>query len=545
VRKIIRILLALSVVLGLMVTATPVAAKVITPVATLSSYCACTGSTYNITFNISASLTQGVHSVCIKFPAGTTFKPTGGAWGTGSILIGMNGTAGTGVFPAEITVTGTEVCFLVPVTYEIGANPILVQFTAKAGVINPCTPGKYQLEVKTSRAPDSTYVLSNKYTIVPCMSSYVFAWDSNPSYPGIAAGFVPPFKACGQNGTQVENEVAHPTIAGAWMNAFNVTFKASPAGCYAPCTTVDIYAVLTASPQFPCTSGAQSKVTLNLTHPTNSSWTLNTTTLIWDPCTDADGVPTEILIADDVPLTAAFTTTWAGLIHFDTVGDYTLCFRAYCPGASGAPCGAAATGESLLVEKCFNIKVYQWKDVGKIILDEKWNLISLPLVPFDTSIAGLLASLSPLALDADGAADLVSIWNYSGGTWSNYPGALTTMVDGKSYWVRMSYPMAGSYTWYVFGTARNMPPAAPSAYSVVPGWNMFGFTSLTTKDIGGALPAYLWNFTGTTNQPLVYGWDNTGDWLTSGWSIKLFNLAPLVSGQGYWGAFPAAGTIIP
>jgi len=537
VRKIIRILLALSVVLGLMVAATPVAAKVTTPAVVVTGNCACTPGVYNITFNITASLTQGVHSVSIKFPAGTTFKPYTGAWKNGYITIN-----GYSVFGAEVTVTGTEVTFLVPVQqFEAVPMAIEVIFTSNAGVINPCTPGKYQLEVKTSRAPDSTYVLSNKYTIVPCMSSYIFDWDSNPSYPGIASGFVPPFKACGQNGTQVENEVAHPTIAGAWMNAFNVTFMAYPAGCYAPCSTVDIVVSLTASPQFPCASLATSKVTLNLTHATNSSWTLNTTTLIWDPCNDADGVPNEILIADDVPLTKNFLTTWAGLIHFDTVGDYTLCFRAICPGSSAAPCSTTSVGPSVLAEQCFKIKVYQWKDVGKIILDEKWNLISLPLVPFDTSIAGLLASLDSEALDADGGADLVSIWNYSGGTWSNYPGALTTMVDGKSYWVRMTYPMTGSYTWYVFGTARNMPPAAPSAYSVVPGWNMFGFTSLTDKTIG----TYLWNYPTSATQPLVYGWDNSGDWLTSGWALKLFSGATLVSGQGYWGAFQAAGSIIP
>jgi hypothetical protein len=93
-----------------------------------------------------------------------------------------------------------------------------------------------------------------------------------------------------------------------------------------------------------------------------------------------------------------------------------------------------------------------------------------------------------------------------------------------------------------------MPPAAPSAYTMCPGWNMFGFTSLTAQDVGSAGPVgYLWNLVGTANQPLVYGWKNTGDWTTSGWEYHPFGNADLdmLSGQGFWGYFPAAGMIVP
>jgi hypothetical protein len=331
---------------------------------------------------------------------------------------------------------------------------------------------------------------------------------------------------------------------GKWQNAFNITLTPDVIGCLTPCSqNLSVYFELTSSPQVPATAPL-SKVTLNFTGGPNLLWTGGV--LTYDATKAASlQVPGKKKFSS-VLVTENTTHTWAGLIHFDTVGDYTLKVTAVCPAAAAGIC-VPGTTSTTVAERVFTFKVYQWKDVGKIILKEKWNLVSLPLVPFDTSIAGLLGSLPAGAKDGNGVNDLVSIWNYSGGAWSNYPGTLTTMVDGKSYWVRMTYPFTVSnYTWYVFGTARNMPPLAPSAYSVVPGWNMFGFTSLADKAIGGLgpPPGYLWNF-GTTIQPLVYGWNNTGSWLDSGWQIRLFTGDILSPGQGYWGAFQAAGTIIP
>jgi hypothetical protein len=203
-----------------------------------------------------------------------------------------------------------------------------------------------------------------------------------------------------------------------------------------------------------------------------------------------------------------------------------------------------ATGPESIIDGpvCYPFSVHQWKDAAKIELDEKWNLISLPLVPFDTNIDVLLASLDAEALDGDGVDDLISIWSYDAATatWTMYEGGgLTEMVDGKGYWARLSYPITASpaYNWWVWGTARAMPPAAPSAYAMAAGWNMFGFTSLGSM----TLSAYLWNF---SPLPLVYGWTNTGDWMTSGWDLKVGGDS-LAVGQGYWGYFTAAGTIVP
>ena len=333
-RKIIGILVALGLVLALSMIATPATATVSQPVVVLTGNCACMPGIYNITFNSTTSLTEGVHCVCIEFPAGTTIPATGTVWSDGDITVN-----GIPVFGAEVTVTGTEVCFLAPV--DIAAGQVSVVFTANACILNPCTAGMYRLGVYTCREPDSTRVLSAPYIIAPCYSSYGFVWDSSPTYPGIAANFVPPFMACD-------------------THAFSLTFEPYLQGCNPPCASpVDIVMALVASPQFPCVhSDPVARVTLNLTGPAGS-WA---GILTWNECEDDE--PLEVTIYDDMPLAANTTYTWQGLIHFDTVGEYTICFKAVCPTGVADPYAPPAVPgeENILFQRCFGSDGDQWLD---------------------------------------------------------------------------------------------------------------------------------------------------------------------------------------
>lgn len=512
-RKIISILVALGVVLSFSVMATPVSANVTTPGVVVYPDCACVNATYNITFNTTASLTEGVHCVCIKFPAGTTVPATGSAWVNGDIKIN-----GHSVFGAEVTVTGTEVCFLAPVSEVPG--PTWVFFELAAGIGNPCTPGKYNLEVRTCREPDKTYVKSADYTIVPAVSIYDFVWDSNPTYPGIAVGFVPPFKACGQNSEDgATGDIPHPFIPGGNLNAFNLTLEPKTVGCVTPCTgNVTISFALTAAP-------AGSKVSL----------AFDGTTITHNLTLTA---PTGVV--GNVTLGTNTTIEWANYIHFDTVGNYTICFYADCQVPP--PTCTAQPSTSRIAEECFPFKVYQWKSAMKITLQEKWNLISLPLVPLvDPPVATTLASIPAADL-----ANIISIWNYDRCTnkWAVYPtpsagqDTLTQLVDGDAYWVRVKYslPNCGNISWWVWGTPKPMPPSAPADYEVCEGWNMVGFLG-TAFNVTPA--AYLWNWDLPT--PVVYGWDQ-GCWNVQNWNL-INGAETLTPGQGYWVAFPADGDI--
>ena len=115
----------------------------------------CEGMTaeYTITFDITADLHSGVHSITILFPEGTTVPQTG--WQTGDITVN-----GHDVFGVEVTVVGTKVIFLVP--QYIASGTVTVVFKEDAGIVNP-PAGWYYLYVNTSRAPDATPVRLGPY----------------------------------------------------------------------------------------------------------------------------------------------------------------------------------------------------------------------------------------------------------------------------------------------------------------------------------------------------------------------------------------------
>ena len=182
---------------------------------------------------------------------------------------------------------------------------------------------------------------------------------------------------------------------------------------------------------------------------------------------------------------------------------------------------------------------YQWKDAYVLELYRKWNLISLPLVPFETDIATMVLAGNVSAL-------IDSVWNYDrcSDSWATYPGAgLTDMVDGKAYWVKVDYSLSdptqapGTFAgiFWVWGVDVPMPPDAPSAYEVCEGWNMVGFRSRTADWDDG----YLWNLVGDYGpiykwQPVAQAWDS--DTPTNMW---------MVPGRGFWVPFSVNGYIYP
>jgi len=181
---------------------------------------------------------------------------------------------------------------------------------------------------------------------------------------------------------------------------------------------------------------------------------------------------------------------------------------------------------------------------GGVSLMGGWNLISLPIVPFDTSIESVLSSLAfPY--------DLVSVWYYDccEDEWLVYVNGYTTfntlktMEDGKAYWILMRYPdeqhrdpaVSGTYpyTLWVFGMKAPMPPGLPSSYDVCTGWNMVGFRSVEDMAPEDYLEAF-----SPSEYGAIYGWDPyLQDWVT--------NPDKLLPGYGYWIPFSVAGAIQP
>jgi uncharacterized repeat protein (TIGR01451 family) len=160
-----------------------------------------------------------------------------------------------------------------------------------------------------------------------------------------------------------------------------------------------------------------------------------------------------------------------------------------------------------------------------IALKTGWNLISLPLIPNNSAIATVLAGVL-------GNVSIVYGYDPSAGWKSYIPGgptpSLTTMVDGKGYWINM----IAAATLTVNGVVNPLPPTTPPAYSVAAGWNLIGFKSTTAMTAGDYLAAIAGQWT------RIWGY-------TNGQYGAVTSSGMLQPGGGYWIAVTSAGTIFP
>ncbi len=185
------------------------------------------------------------------------------------------------------------------------------------------------------------------------------------------------------------------------------------------------------------------------------------------------------------------------------------------------------TGEKTGVQTFANA----FKVLMEIELCQGWNLISLPLIPNSTAIATVLADISE---------NVESVWYYSGGTWKTWSpgvgGNLTTMEDGKAYWVKM----VQAATLEVEGRTVPEPPTAPPTYSLSVGWNMLGYKStIERKTINSGTPlGYLNNIAGKYSYLVTYDCTQSNPWQ----ELHLEN-GVMKPGLGYWIYMTTAGSI--
>jgi len=174
-------------------------------------------------------------------------------------------------------------------------------------------------------------------------------------------------------------------------------------------------------------------------------------------------------------------------------------------------------------------------DVTSISLESGWNLISLPLIPEDSSIEAVLAGTE---------LTVIKVAYYTGnpegpeGGWLNYAGDLeisdlTQMQDGKGYWIDVS--TAGVLTIRGHEICAP-PPAVPPSYNLVEGWNLIGFKALA---IDTAMTTYFGKAVMDTMEA-GYGYD-----ASAGLYTIIKSTDKLVPGDGYWLAVSADGTIYP
>jgi len=548
VKKIISILLALGVLLSLGVMATPAAAQPpctpITIVDLLGPPDFCAGSASNYLLGDGAAdivlpitLIPGTDSLSVDFPAGTDLS----AVVAGGVTV-TDVNLALSLSPVSITVTGTHLEFVIPAGFlpDLLDAGDIIQIQVD-GVVNPAA-GTQTLYVDYNLACCGPVQFDcGTYTVAPAISTIVMAFDFAPTYLGITGDFVPPFKACGQEDYGYDN----PPVG--WMTEFNLIVDENPAGCAPPCPTANFWFVLEA-----CEAGG-------------------VVTLDWDNLNVGQGIGTTSFTLDvtdvgDVQSLGTIDLTvlsyyFSNGIHFSIPGDYEICWYIQCPSQ---PCGA---GPAIVAEKCLPAEVYQWKDAWYIELLPKWNLISLPLYPFDTTIESIFASLAR-------PDQLMSVWYFGQcedpdpdeGVWHTevynatamtFVGDVDDIVAGKAYWVRTCHPGdpgydAGAFPLilWVWGNHAPMPPANPMGYfDVCEGWNMVGFkapwdlTLVPDQPIAELDDSYLWNFNGfgQVAYGLLYDYDEAAqDWTY--WLPGTCNMQP---GVGYCIPFDGDSEIYP
>jgi hypothetical protein len=559
VKKIIHILLALGVLLGLTAVAAPVAAAPCTCPTTMSTFdiltppfCAGDTSTYTLgtvtPITVPVTLLPGADYFSVDFPADTDLS---------SVLAG--GVTVTGVapvvFPAAsptaITVTDQHLEFMIPAAW-LAASPIVpagqtITITV-AGVINPTTADTYCLYIDYMEACGGggcipTQFACATYVVSPYTKVVDFHFDFSPTFTGLAEDYIPAFKACGMAGFGTP-------IGPDWYYDFDLILRDENGGCNDPCTTPSKFWFEVTE----CPAGE----TINFVFDAASVHCAATTYAL----TDAD-IGTEFSLIGCWAGWPPTDVIWGNQLHVSSPGDYELTFYLQCP-AGGCPlCG----GPTIVAEEPLAISAYQYLDAYKIDLYEKWNLISLPLFPYDTDIAAVMSAM-------DRIDQLKSVWYFGQcedpdpdeGVWHSeaydatagtFSGDVDDMVAGKAYWVRTLEPseagyVAGTNGLWFFGTHAIMPDPTGvdmGYFDVCEGWNMVGFKPpwVAGAPVNQWDDDYLWNFnTGvmdTVHYGLIYQWDPTT--LPGDWNTYLPATLSMVPGEGYWIPFDGDSEIYP
>jgi hypothetical protein len=202
-------------------------------------------------------------------------------------------------------------------------------------------------------------------------------------------------------------------------------------------------------------------------------------------------------------------------LTFSEVGVYTLSFK---------------LKDNVAGELEVDTPAFTCAGVSELVsLNKGWNLMSLPIIPVDSTITAVLAEISDY---------VTSVWYYNptitdpSKRWQSYvPGGptptLTKIEDGKAYWIDMKEEQ----TLTVPGVAIVLPGQIPPTYTVKEGWNMVGFKSRSTN---------------TTVEDYLQGtkWVRVLEFKDGAWT-SLLKGAYMTPGLGYWVAFSEPGTIYP
>ena len=209
---------------------------------------------------------------------------------------------------------------------------------------------------------------------------------------------------------------------------------------------------------------------------------------------------------------SADNLTW-NIYKYETVvnlpaeGIYNYTVEAYDKSVAKNGNTTIITVEAIST-KTYSIQIY-----------EGWNLISLPLMPEDTSIDAVIPNASNgdwIYADEPGPG---ITWTYAK-YWNGWSGPLTNLTPGQGY---LYYRAGSDFNLTIIGK-----PLAEANTTIYEGWNLIGYAKTDTPGID-IIPG--------DKGDRIYGdmpgpgieWTYARYW--DGWSGSLTNLTP---GQGYF-----------
>lgn len=171
-------------------------------------------------------------------------------------------------------------------------------------------------------------------------------------------------------------------------------------------------------------------------------------------------------------------------------------------------------------------------------LSKDWNLISVPRQLDNSALSALSTTKVDriYTYDADKKNWKYALYNRTSGTWN---GTLTTIDDGKGYWM-----FASAVTDVPVVLKSIDPLQLPPTYPLKAGWNMIGYTSMQLK-----LNTDVWDY---FYPDLFYQsdssiWVSAYDWTGSGFdqASPYGDSFSIVRTKGYWIYLKDDATLVP
>ncbi len=550
-RKIFSILLALGLLVSMSLVTMPAVAQTCGATIVPDEICATETGNFTITFDLEKTLLAGNDSIVIEFPDGFTFDED-----DTEVTID-----GIGVVPpANVDFAGSVITILVheQIPPTVGLEIVITFVTAgdewgaeqvMIGLDRDCCEYEFvDCAELTVRRPVSTYKLGIDHSQSPTMIDEYLEEDFDlpedveaAYYEGLKKDWFPPTKYGTYNLWKIIIDRVDEGCAGEEEAVLRITLTDAPDGA-----TVDGWF---------------------FGFGFEEDWVWTEFELEFDAAEDPPYFEVGPLDLDAGNQGYFEQEGWNYIpivSKADMKGDYTICIDLYKEvPAPEPPCEEEQDPpyeEQLAGPNCYTHTEYQWMDAFGIELYGKWNLISLPLLPFDPSVASILEPLP-------NPEDLISIWNYDHckdaapvDRWTVYnPAANITDLDElhevDGYWVKMK-KTSDPQTLWVFGTARPMPPDMLENYPVCQGFNQIGFLPVWDRSGFPAVPEqanddeYLWNwqygtYGGYAEYGLIYSWDASDpydqDWIIAQPGVD----GEFIPGFGYWISFNRGGTIDP